>query len=66
MSDKSYCPLCQQANRCAMELGQPIEHCWCSRAEFPKALPADLSACLCPECAARLAKLEKLQLKQVT
>jgi hypothetical protein len=32
-------------------------------AVFPKALPENLAACICAECAARLAKAEQLAIK---
>ncbi|WP_126169359.1 cysteine-rich CWC family protein [Shewanella khirikhana] len=63
MSDKSHCPLCARANGCALENGGGIDECWCRMALFPKALPENLAACICAECAARLAKAEQLAIK---
>ncbi|GAA6118757.1 cysteine-rich CWC family protein [Acidovorax sp. FG27] len=57
-TDPSRCPLCGQANRCAIEAGQPAADCWCMAASVaPQALsavPPDQigRACLCPACAA--------------
>jgi len=58
------CPLCQQANQCAMEVarltGEPQPPCWCTQARFDAALlariPAPLQgkACVCARCAAPL------------
>lgn len=58
----SQCPLCGQANRCAMELerssGIAQAPCWCTTQSVdPEALaqlpPEALNqACLCPRCAA--------------
>ncbi|HSV48659.1 MAG TPA: cysteine-rich CWC family protein [Ramlibacter sp.] len=60
--DPARCPLCGQANRCAMELaketGQPQPPCWCMQADFSRSLlesvPADAQgkACICAACAA--------------
>lgn len=61
--DAALCPLCGQANRCAMEtqresgISQPP--CWCTRVSFDRAtlerVPAAARglACLCSACAAR-------------
>ena len=61
--DATCCPLCGQANRCAMEVeretGQAQPPCWCTRVEFSRELieqvPAALrgQACICQACAAR-------------
>lgn len=57
------CPLCGQANQCAMEVekatGQPQPPCWCTATDlsFSEALlarvPADArrKACICVRCA---------------
>lgn len=55
------CPLCSQANQCAMELekatGQPQGPCWCTQVDFSAALlsriPAQArgQACVCAACA---------------
>jgi len=29
------CPLCQDANQCAVILGKGIEDCWCAQQSFP-------------------------------
>lgn len=59
--DASRCPLCGQANHCAMEVeratGQPQPPCWCTQADFPPELldrlppAARRQACICPTCA---------------
>ncbi|WP_081474701.1 cysteine-rich CWC family protein [Acidovorax radicis] len=53
----SVCPLCGQANLCAIAAGQPAESCWCMA---PHTIaPAALAAlppeqrgktCICPAC----------------
>jgi hypothetical protein len=63
--DPSRCPLCGEANRCAMEIeretGQPQPPCWCMRADFDRALLARVRAdmrglaCICARCAATAA-----------
>lgn len=65
----SLCPLCGQANQCAMELerstGQPQPPCWCTtQTVAPQALAqlppeAVNRACLCPRCAAGFFPLPK-------
>jgi len=55
------CPLCGQANRCAMELeketGQPQPPCWCTTVEFDREVLARIApasqgvACICAACA---------------
>ncbi|VTU32661.1 hypothetical protein SRS16CHR_05129 [Variovorax sp. SRS16] len=60
--DPSRCPLCGEANRCAMEIeretGRPQPPCWCMQADFSKALLARVPtamrglACICARCAA--------------
>ena len=55
------CPLCGQANQCAMELekatGQPQGPCWCTQVDFSADLlshiptPARGVACVCAACA---------------
>ena len=59
--DTSRCPLCGQANQCAIVAGLPPESCWCmnepvSREALAR-VPADLQgkSCLCPHCAKPLA-----------
>ncbi|HVE53672.1 MAG TPA: cysteine-rich CWC family protein [Ramlibacter sp.] len=57
------CPLCGQANRCAMEVeratGVKQEACWCTGVDFSAELlarvPAEAQrlACICADCAAR-------------
>ncbi|WP_162583107.1 cysteine-rich CWC family protein [Variovorax sp. PBS-H4] len=59
--DASRCPLCGEANRCALELeretGQPQGTCWCMQSEFSPGvldrLPAESRglACICARCA---------------
>ncbi|MBO9651462.1 MAG: cysteine-rich CWC family protein [Variovorax sp.] len=62
--DASHCPLCGEANRCAMEVeretGQKQPPCWCMSTEFsfsPELLarvPPEKRglACICARCAA--------------
>ncbi len=60
-ADPTLCPLCGQANQCAMELervsGVPQPPCWCTRVGFDAALlarlpePARGQACICAACA---------------
>lgn len=59
--DATRCPLCGQANRCAMELeretGEPQPPCWCTQADFSQELldrvppAARGTACICAACA---------------
>jgi len=61
--DATICPLCGNANRCAMELeritGQEQPPCWCLKVSFSdsvlKSIPdaAVGVACLCPACATK-------------
>ncbi|MFM6992679.1 MAG: cysteine-rich CWC family protein [Rhodoferax sp.] len=61
-ADASSCPLCGQANACAMESakasGLPAAACWCVGASFAPALLARVPealrnrACVCSACAA--------------
>ncbi|MDE2416811.1 MAG: cysteine-rich CWC family protein [Burkholderiales bacterium] len=61
MIDPGACPLCGQANQCAMELeratGVKQTACWCTQvtmgAELLSGIPADAvgKACICPSCA---------------
>jgi hypothetical protein len=63
--DATACPLCGQANRCALEVeretGVPQESCWCTRLDFTDELLAQVPAeakdlaCICAACAARQA-----------
>ena len=60
--DATRCPLCGQANVCAMEAeratGQPQPDCWCTQVVFDDALLDSLPAqalglaCICSACAA--------------
>ena len=59
--DPVLCPLCGQANQCAMEVaratGQKQPPCWCSRTRFEAELLARIpehargTACICVACA---------------
>ncbi|MDZ7861579.1 MAG: cysteine-rich CWC family protein [Acidovorax sp.] len=57
ISTASQCPLCGQANQCAMAAGQPPETCWCMAAAVPpealEKIPATErgKVCICPQCA---------------
>ncbi|MES2974505.1 MAG: cysteine-rich CWC family protein [Pseudomonadota bacterium] len=65
MPDPVLCPLCGQANRCAMEVeretGVRQPPCWCTQASFSAELlsripPASRNkACICAACAASAA-----------
>ncbi|NMM82562.1 hypothetical protein B2J86_16780 [Acidovorax sp. SRB_14] len=55
--DDAACPLCGQANQCAVVQGKPAAGCWCMHA---RVAPAALAAvppplrgqrCICPVCA---------------
>jgi len=60
----SLCPLCHEANACAMEwakaTGQAAPRCWCVDAVFTPALMAQIPehakgmSCVCARCAQRL------------
>ncbi len=51
------CPLCGQANECAIVAGLPPESCWCmkepvSREALERIAPEQRGkACICPHCA---------------
>ena len=53
----SLCPLCGQANQCAITAGLPPESCWCMQTPVSKdalaLLPPEArgKACICPVCA---------------
>ena len=59
--DASLCPLCQQANQCAMEVekasGIPQAACWCTTRKIDVALLSQIPpesrglACICARCA---------------
>jgi hypothetical protein len=53
---KHVCPLCDGANDCAVQRGEPLERCWCLKESFPNVLTEGLppgSACICLPCLAR-------------
>lgn len=56
-ADGSRCPLCGQANQCAMAAGLPAQDCWCMRAPVSREALARLApaqrgrTCICPLCA---------------
>lgn len=60
-ADPKLCPLCQQANQCAMEVeratGLKQPPCWCSQARFEAELLSRVpeyargTACICAACA---------------
>ena len=62
--DPCLCPLCGQANRCAMEAspGQAAEPCWCTREQFTAALLQQVpeasrgKACICQACVQKAAQ----------
>jgi len=60
--DPTRCPICHQANACAVEAAKlqgldQTEHCWCMTASFAPELFANLpesllgKACICKSCA---------------
>ena len=55
--DTSQCPLCGQANQCAIVAGRPAESCWCMKEPVSRealdSIPESLrgKACICPLCA---------------
>ncbi|MGK0442412.1 MAG: hypothetical protein ACJA0N_002223 [Pseudohongiellaceae bacterium] len=57
LTDKSHCPLCGEANQCAITQGKTIEQCWCFTTDIkPQALdaieaPLKGNVCICPNCA---------------
>lgn len=61
MTDPTRCPLCGQANACAMEMekatGQKQPPCWCTQVDFSAELLARVppesrrQACICAACA---------------
>lgn len=64
-ADATLCPLCGQANLCAMEAerasGEPQGTCWCTQVDFTAELlgqvPEEAAglACICAACARRAA-----------
>ena len=63
-SDPAHCPLCGQANRCAMETekvsGVKQPPCWCTQVDFSAGLLDSIppaargKACVCAACASRI------------
>lgn len=61
--DPRLCPLCGQANQCAMEIekqtGVPQGECWCCSASISAELLSQIpqtqknQACVCPACATK-------------
>ncbi|MBB6729972.1 cysteine-rich CWC family protein [Cohnella zeiphila] len=57
--DPALCPLCGQANGCALTAGRTIDHCWCVQTLIPKELLERIPperrrrVCVCADCAAR-------------
>jgi len=59
--DPTRCPLCGEANQCAMEVqratGTPQPPCWCTQVDFSADLLAQVpaqaqgKACICERCA---------------
>jgi hypothetical protein len=60
--DATHCPLCGEANRCAVELARETgtlqSECWCMQADFSAALLSKVpdaargASCICARCAA--------------
>lgn len=54
------CPVCKQANQCAVSVGKPIEDCWClvqsTTAAVSKETLSNLEgkACVCQSCYQKL------------
>lgn len=56
-SNATKCPLCGEANECAVAAGRDPESCWCMTATISPtaiaAIPAEAQGkvCICPRCA---------------
>ena len=56
-SDQTRCPICGEANECAVAGGRPPESCWCMTATMDTAalqsIPAEAQGkvCICAGCA---------------
>ncbi|KAB2901792.1 MAG: cysteine-rich CWC family protein [Burkholderiaceae bacterium] len=56
-TDTNRCPLCGQANQCAVAAGLPAQDCWCmhtpvSREALARLAPGQRGrSCICPLCA---------------
>ncbi|AZG75257.1 hypothetical protein EGC82_19540 [Shewanella livingstonensis] len=67
------CPLCQQANTCAMEQGLAIDACWCAKQalDMPSVIAqykansslVDLAdnQCICQSCMAKLVQQSAIE-----
>ncbi|WP_019529637.1 cysteine-rich CWC family protein [Dasania marina] len=61
--NKNLCPLCGNANLCAVELGDSIAQCWCSKVDISREALAAINAaeqgqrCICQPCASRVDQL---------
>ncbi|MBF6629915.1 MAG: cysteine-rich CWC family protein [Comamonas sp.] len=55
-STPSHCPLCGQANQCAIAAGLPPESCWCMQTSIDPAALERIAPqqrrkqCICPAC----------------
>ena len=59
------CPLCAQANQCAIAKDDQATSCWCQHAiidsEQLSTTVSENSSCICPTCAKRLAASQLAQ-----
>lgn len=59
-TNPTLCPLCQQANQCAMAAGLPAQDCWCMRTPIAAEALARIpdaqrgQACVCARCGQNL------------
>lgn len=57
LEDSTRCPLCGEANRCAVAAGRAPETCWCMSVSIGPEVLAKIppeargSVCICPRCA---------------
>ncbi|SDC90790.1 CubicO group peptidase, beta-lactamase class C family [Paenibacillus sp. UNCCL117] len=69
-ADASRCPLCGQANECALLSGERIEACWCFRASIPSELLQRIpdsrrgKSCVCPSCVEEHKRQESVAAEQ--
>ena len=47
---KSYCPICNSPNKCAIELGKSASTCWCMTVSKPYNPDTQYESCLCHKC----------------
>jgi len=72
MSDEQKCPLCDQANRCAMAENESVSACWCTSIRLTEDMLEEVPAkdrgvrCVCATCARALATASLNQALQPT